>query len=338
MSAAFSRAGYPTPEVIYWNLATKMLRKGESHALAPSLAQRKLTLELASDSASILCGACLAYDDAGNHLKTVCFCDRSGLDGALTHSGDTVIDDKSRHQMTIDVARLPSVVSRLYFSLCSCGPSDLSGFPNPYISLSAGKGRGSLVRYNLADVGKAPSALMACLSRHPGGAWAVTAIGDDNAKVKCCGNYGEMQELCLQATIAAPPQATAEEEALALPVEGELPGVELLCGFSAGMLGSLLEGDLEDCGLGVAMIKEEAITPSQKLLAKLRGERYSPVREAVLNFLLAARGEEEEEEEEEEEVVVVPPPGVIEVDLLEEEEEEGFVCVSAVVAAVVPGA
>merc|ERR1712159_31037 len=121
LEEAFKAAGYETaPGVVYWNLESKLLTKGEMYQL-PGV-QRKLSLELASDSSSILCGACLAYDREGNHVKTVHFSDRTGCNGAIKHSGDTIVDGKSKHRIEVDMEKLPESVMHLFLTLCSCGP------------------------------------------------------------------------------------------------------------------------------------------------------------------------------------------------------------------------
>lgn len=271
---AFGDAGYDSlPSLVYWNVASKSLTKGEAYPLPRLGGGGKLVLELASDSSSILCGACLCYTAAGNHLKTVHYCDRSGLDGAVTHSGDAQLRGRSVHTITVQLEKLPETCDRLFFSLCACGPANLSAFQSPYVSLSDGAGSGNFCRYTIADAGTAPSALMAALVRHrPSGAWSVVALGT-HAVDKCCMNYAEMNGLCAKA--AAELALAGDGEQLSLPVAADTRGVELLAGFSAGMLRELIAPE-QPVAAGAP-----PATPSEKLRAALRATRYDAVRAAV---------------------------------------------------------
>lgn len=228
LTHAFAQAGYPAlPELVYWNVATKALSAGETYRLPLGVGSSKpLVLELASDSSSILCGACLAFSSSSSSsslpatklfsrskngcVGTCCYTTRRTCDGSLRHSGDTMVNGCSKHRIEVDLHTLPKSVDFLFFSLCACGPADLSEFERPYISLSDGATQGNLCRYQIAGAKGAPSALMACVARTSslgslgagaaggadGGGWAVVALGD-NAKVKCCENYdAEMKGMC----------------------------------------------------------------------------------------------------------------------------------------------
>lgn len=272
LTAAFAAAGYPErPSLVYWNVATKALGKGEAYALPRLGGSGRLVLQLDSDSSSILCGACLGYTADGKHLDTVHYCARSGLGGAVTHSGDTQTRGKSVHTITVALDKLPADAERLFFSLCACGPSNLSAFAQPYISLSDDASSGNFCRYALADAGTAPSALMAALVRGAGGGWSVVALGEQ-AKQRCCMNYSEVQEMCSRWSRQL--GCTGADE-LTLPVAADTAGVELLSGFAAGMLKELI------APAAPASAAPTAATPAAKLRAALRGARYDAVRAAV---------------------------------------------------------
>ena len=255
LQRAFAAAGYAgaVPEVTFWNLSSKALVAGEMHCL-PGVGKGKgaaLQLELASDSSAILCGACLAFDKDGGSLGNCCYTRRSALGGCLRHSGDTVVDSKSKHRIEVCLGSLPPTVHALCLTLCACGATDLSGFERPYIALGTAGTAGSLCRYDLRDAKKAPSALMAAIVRVDGGGgggggWAITALGD-TTPTRCCGNYSEITGLCraqlkgLRETAAAAAAAGPLGGRLALPASGDAPGVRLLSGFSADMLRSLVK-------------------------------------------------------------------------------------------------
>jgi len=150
---------------------------------------RNLRLELGSDSANILCGACLAYEDL-TCSKVVCYCDTFAYKGALKHSGDQQKNGKSQHIMDVDLAKLPSSVNRLFFTLCACGADNLSAFKNPAIALQDGDGA-PLCSYTIDQAGRSPTVVMAGVERCEG-SWRVTALGKHSA-IRCCGDYSQVK-------------------------------------------------------------------------------------------------------------------------------------------------
>eukprot|EP00658_Telonema_sp_P-2_P016615 TRINITY_DN16449_c0_g1_i10.p1 TRINITY_DN16449_c0_g1~~TRINITY_DN16449_c0_g1_i10.p1 ORF type:complete len:411 (+),score=98.07 TRINITY_DN16449_c0_g1_i10:1028-2260(+) len=169
------------------------LQPGHAHQL-PNHTER-LLLELSSDSSSILCGACLAYAGERQAVETVCYSHMSGCDGAIEHSGDQQVDGNSKHRISVQLHDLPSDITHLFFSLCSCGPANLSMFKEPYIALIDPDTGANSCRYNLVDAGTAPSAVMAVATRCPVEGWSVTALGV-NSDVKCCGDYSDVRKIC----------------------------------------------------------------------------------------------------------------------------------------------
>lgn len=160
-----------------------ILRKGESYRMSSTVSDVRLVL--GSDSSHILCGACLVYNDL------VCteiahYGSRNACRGAISHSGDTMVDGKSKHTIRVDLSKLPSSVTRLFFTLCACGCNDLSGFRNPAIDMDDENGM-PLCTYSLDTAGNAPTVVMAVVARVADG-WQVTALGVHSA-VRCCGNY-----------------------------------------------------------------------------------------------------------------------------------------------------
>lgn len=164
-----------------------ILKKGEKYQVHSDV--RQVHLELGSDSEMILCGACLVYEDL-TCAHVVSYDSPSSYKGAVKHSGDMQVNGKSMHLIDIDLARLPSTVTRLFLTLCSCGCADLSGFKTPSIRMQDAKGA-PLCTYNLEQAGRAPTVVMAAICRS-GSAWQVTAIGKHSG-VRCCGNYGQVK-------------------------------------------------------------------------------------------------------------------------------------------------
>jgi stress response protein SCP2 len=127
-----------------------------------------VTLKLDSDSASILCGACLLYNADDRCEKVVCYSDRFSAEGSVRHSGDTQVDGKSVHTISIVLSKVPDDISQLYFTLCSCGPADLSGFANPSIMLyQNSQPDANLLEYSINQAEKSASCVMARMLRQP---------------------------------------------------------------------------------------------------------------------------------------------------------------------------
>lgn len=189
-----------------------------------------VTLKLDSDSAHILCGACLLYNDRGTCEKVVCYSDRSFWGGAVQHSGDTKVDGKSVHTLKLALSKIPDEVTQLYFTLCSCGPADLSGFKDPSIMLfENSQPDANLLEYSINQAANSLSCVMARMLRQPAwsagdrsvrarllrklkmpllcidlclamaeeSSWAIQALGTEewNLKQKVCSNYHPGKEL-----------------------------------------------------------------------------------------------------------------------------------------------
>jgi len=165
-----------------------ILKKGETYKLSSSI--QHVRLELGSDSANILCGACLMYEDL-TCAAVVSYDNCSSYNGAVEHSGDMSVNGRSKHVLNVKVGLLPSSVTRLFFTLCSCGCTDLSGFKSPTIDMRDEGNAAPLCTYSIEKAGRAPTVVMAVMTRISGG-WQVTALGVHSA-VRCCGNYSQVK-------------------------------------------------------------------------------------------------------------------------------------------------
>mmetsp|Transcript_117800 Transcript_117800/g.293770 ORF Transcript_117800/g.293770 Transcript_117800/m.293770 type:complete len:592 (+) Transcript_117800:63-1838(+) len=189
-----------------------------------------ITLKLDSDSAHILCGACLLYNARKECEGVVCHSGRLFSDGVVRHSGDTKVDGKSVHTISVLLSKVPDVVTQLYFTICSCGPADLSGFKDPSIMLyERSKPDTNLLEYSINQAAQSVSSVMArmirrpywssadrailaralrklrmpllcidlCLAMAEESSWDIQALGTEgwNTKEKICGNYGASKQL-----------------------------------------------------------------------------------------------------------------------------------------------
>eukprot|EP00429_Kryptoperidinium_foliaceum_P035273 CAMPEP_0176181130 /NCGR_PEP_ID=MMETSP0120_2-20121206/92809_1 /TAXON_ID=160619 /ORGANISM="Kryptoperidinium foliaceum, Strain CCMP 1326" /LENGTH=907 /DNA_ID=CAMNT_0017519351 /DNA_START=35 /DNA_END=2758 /DNA_ORIENTATION=- len=165
-----------------------ILKKGESYTVASGVG--RVLLELGSDSHSILCGACLVYEDL-SCAAVVSYDRRFGYRDAVKHSGDMQVEGKSKHVIEVDLQKLPAAVTRLYFTLCACGCEDLSRFKAPSINMRDPSSGAPLCTYSLQQAGRAPTVVMCVVMREPSG-WRVKASGEASA-VPCCGSYHQVK-------------------------------------------------------------------------------------------------------------------------------------------------
>jgi stress response protein SCP2 len=165
-----------------------ILHKGETYRVGSSV--RSMRLDLGSDSSDILCGACLIYEDL-ICTQVVHYGMRAAYNNAVRHSGDQQVNGVSKHVIEVDLESLPASVTRLFFTLCACGCTDLSGFKNPAINLQDQDAQ-PMCTYAIEKAGRAPTVVMTAISRMPGAGWQVSAIGLHSA-VRCCGNYKQVK-------------------------------------------------------------------------------------------------------------------------------------------------
>jgi len=150
---------------------------------------KDVTLKLGAEGGGILCGAALVYS-GDKKQKAVCMSDRK-FKTAINHSGDSYAGGKSTHTINIKLSAMPKDVDKVYLTLCSCGPANLSKFKNPTIEL-LGDGA-DMIRYNLSDAGKAMSTVMVVLEKQSG-SWVASPVGAISG-TKFCGNYAAAQKL-----------------------------------------------------------------------------------------------------------------------------------------------
>jgi stress response protein SCP2 len=166
-----ARSWRESNRVVQDNVAQNMgLAQGTVVLDAPATVEDvdSITLKLDSDSAHILCGACLLYNSSGGCEKVVHFSDRRFGEDAVRHSGDTKVDGKSVHTISIVQSKVPASVRQMYFTLCSCGPANLSGFKNPSIMLyDQAQPDANLLEYHIDKAADSMSCVIARLVRKP---------------------------------------------------------------------------------------------------------------------------------------------------------------------------
>lgn len=198
--------------VVQENIASNMQLGGDAVQFdAPSKMDEvdAVTLKLDSDSSHILCGACLLYDFHGNCEKVVHYSDRFYEGSVVRHSGDTQVDGKSVHTIGIVQSQIPLHVTRMYFTLCSCGPQNLSGFRNPSIMLyDHSEPDANLLEYSIGQAGQSPSCVVAQLSRRP--KWS----SNERLSIACALRRSGMPFLCVDLCLAMAAETCWDVKAL----------------------------------------------------------------------------------------------------------------------------
>jgi len=171
-----------------------------------------VTLKLDSDSAHILCGACYLYNEQNECAKVVCHSDRNGGEGTVKHSGDTQVNGKSVHTISVVMSKVPAEITQLYFSICSCGPSDLSGFKSPSIMLyENAMPDANLLEYSIGQAASSLSSVMARMVRRP--VWSPA----DRARIERDLRKLKMPLLCIDLCLAMAAETTWDIQALGTP-------------------------------------------------------------------------------------------------------------------------
>eukprot|EP00486_Rosalina_sp_Unknown_P000832 CAMPEP_0201565900 /NCGR_PEP_ID=MMETSP0190_2-20130828/5320_1 /ASSEMBLY_ACC=CAM_ASM_000263 /TAXON_ID=37353 /ORGANISM="Rosalina sp." /LENGTH=360 /DNA_ID=CAMNT_0047983917 /DNA_START=221 /DNA_END=1303 /DNA_ORIENTATION=+ len=195
-----AQSAYAQNAQIQQKIAQNLNIKGSAMAFDKPAEPRSIdgiTLQLDSDTSSILCGACLVYNNEDKCMKVVHYSDRNYA-GCITHSGDTQVFGKSVHTIKLSLSDLDQNIKQLFFTLCACGPSDLSQFKEPVISLYENdEEEVNLIQYGIEQAGKARSVVMCRLFRANGSDWSIQALGSEEWHIqqKVCMAYHNAQGL-----------------------------------------------------------------------------------------------------------------------------------------------
>eukprot|EP01083_Nonionella_stella_P277796 944555_1 len=195
-----AQAAYKNDAVYQQQVAANLGIKGNALAFDKPAEPKSIdgiTLQLDSDTSSILCGACLIYDSNDKCIKVVHYSDRN-YNNVIKHSGDTQVHGKSVHTIKLLLSDLDKNVKQLFFTLCACGQSDLSGFKEPVISLYENNEEDiNLIQYGIEQAAKARSVVMCRLFRagKENNDWSIQALGSEEWHIqqKVCMAYHNAQ-------------------------------------------------------------------------------------------------------------------------------------------------
>ena len=120
----------------------------------------------------------IGYDAAGNPADIVYFGQKTGLGGAVQHSGDnlTGAGEGDDEQIRVRLSAVPPHVTALVFTINSYGGQRFTDVSRAFCRLLDDRGA-ELVRYDLTHSQPSTGVVMAALLRTPAGPWEMKALG-----------------------------------------------------------------------------------------------------------------------------------------------------------------
>ncbi len=126
--------------------------------------------------------SCVMFDAQGRQVDVVWFRQLRSRDGSIVHTGDnrTGAGDGDDEQIIVDLARLPSNVQSLVFTVNSFTGQNFSQVENAFCRIFNAADSKEIARYNLSVQGNHTAQIMAKLYRHDG-QWKMHAIGENGS-------------------------------------------------------------------------------------------------------------------------------------------------------------
>ena len=120
----------------------------------------------------------IAYDASGRDLESVYFGHKTGLGGAIRHSGDnlTGAGEGDDEQIWVRLSAVPPQVTALVFTINSYRGHKFTDVSRAFCRLLDDRGA-ELVRYDLTHSQPSTGVVIAALLRTPAGTWEMKAIG-----------------------------------------------------------------------------------------------------------------------------------------------------------------
>ncbi len=122
----------------------------------------------------------LAFDAKHKQLGIAWFMHLTEFGGALTHTGDNLDGEGEGddEQIAIDLARLPTAVSSLVFTINSFRGHKFTEISRAFCRLVDDTSGAELVRFDLSDSQPRTGVIMSVISRESSGSWQMRAIGE----------------------------------------------------------------------------------------------------------------------------------------------------------------
>lgn len=137
-------------------------------------ASKSVVADIDLDASAIL------LDASGRVLDTVWYAHLHSRDGSVNHTGDNLTGkgDGDDESILVDLARVPSDVKHIVFTVNSFSGDGFSDVENAYVRvLDTDAGDAELARVELSESGSHTAIIMARLSRENSG-WSFTSIGE----------------------------------------------------------------------------------------------------------------------------------------------------------------
>jgi tellurium resistance protein TerZ len=122
------------------------------------------------------------FDESNRPVDVVWFRQLKSKDGSIVHTGDnrTGAGEGDDEQIVVDLARVPSNIKSLVFTVNSFTGQNFSQVENAYCRIVNAADQKEVARYDLSVQGAHTAQIMAKLYRH-GGEWKMHAIGENGS-------------------------------------------------------------------------------------------------------------------------------------------------------------
>jgi stress response protein SCP2 len=189
------KKGYHSHDTVFQNVmrsgVSKILLKGETYSAAPNLRRIRMSERWRFDGKTVFLDvSCLVYDFSRELIGIVDYTNtawfgaedgrRSGHHSpCIRHSGDVIGEGTGQHTIDIDIGRIPSAVSALFFTV-SAWTTTLKTISQPSAHLHDLDSDSEMCRYKLEDQDTRDKTAVIMCKLHrasPKDRWALTSIG-----------------------------------------------------------------------------------------------------------------------------------------------------------------
>jgi tellurium resistance protein TerZ len=124
--------------------------------------------------------SCILFDQQNKPIDVVYFGQLSSKDGSIRHTGDNLTGegDGDDEQIVVDLARVPSSVKTLVFTISSFRGQNFNQVANAFCRVVNGANNQEIARYTLSSQGAHTAQIMAKVYRH-NDEWKMAALGEN---------------------------------------------------------------------------------------------------------------------------------------------------------------
>jgi tellurium resistance protein TerZ len=124
--------------------------------------------------------SCILFDQQNKPIDVVYFGQLSSKDGSIRHTGDNLTGegDGDDEQIVVDLARVPSLIKTLVFTVSSFRGQNFNQVANAFCRVVNGANNQEIARYTLSAQGAHTAQIMAKVYRH-NDEWKMAALGEN---------------------------------------------------------------------------------------------------------------------------------------------------------------